>query len=101
MSASHDVDQVVMPLKLGRYQHYKGQFYEVLTTARHSETREWMVVYRCLYDDYSLWVRPLEMFMESVILDRGERVERFRFVDQNTAGFVNSGDGEPVRNFGK
>jgi hypothetical protein len=42
---------VAAGLKLGRYRHYKGKFYQVLAAARHSETREWVVVYRCLYDD--------------------------------------------------
>jgi hypothetical protein len=50
----------------GRYRHYKGGEYEVIGTARHSETEEKLVVYRCLYDNSSLWVRPLEMFMDSV-----------------------------------
>ncbi|MFL1404786.1 DUF1653 domain-containing protein [Marinobacter sp. M1N3S26] len=60
----------------GRYRHYKGKDYEVIGTARHSETEEWLVVYRCLYGDYSLWVRPLEMFNESVEV-AGEQVPRF------------------------
>lgn len=50
----------------GRYRHYKGGEYEVIGTARHSESEEKLVVYRCLYDNSSLWVRPLEMFMDSV-----------------------------------
>ncbi|WP_328185332.1 DUF1653 domain-containing protein [Marinobacter sp. OP 3.4] len=60
----------------GRYRHYKGKDYEVIGTARHSETEEWLVVYRCLYGDHSLWVRPLEMFNESVDV-AGEEVPRF------------------------
>lgn len=60
----------------GRYRHYKGNVYEVIGTARHSETEEKLVVYRCLYGDGSLWVRPLGMFMESVIVD-GREVPRF------------------------
>lgn len=60
----------------GRYRHYKGKEYEVIGTARHSETEEQVVVYRCLYGDYSLWVRPLEMFTESVEV-AGEQVPRF------------------------
>lgn len=60
----------------GRYRHYKGKDYEVIGTARHSETEEWLVVYRCLYGDHSLWVRPLEMFAESVNV-AGEEVPRF------------------------
>lgn len=53
----------------GRYRHYKGREYEVLGIARHSETEEALVVYRCLYGDYSLWVRPLAMFIEEVEVD--------------------------------
>ena len=61
----------------GLYRHYKGGEYRVIGTARHSETGELLVVYRCLYDDDSLWVRPLAMFMESVTVD-GAEVPRFR-----------------------
>ena len=60
----------------GRYRHYKGRDYEVIGIARHSETEQELVVYRCLYGDHSLWVRPLEMFMESVEIG-GESVPRF------------------------
>lgn len=60
----------------GRYRHYKGKEYEVLGVARHSETEEEMVVYRCLYGDFSLWVRPLAMFCELVRVD-GVSVPRF------------------------
>ena len=64
----------------GIYRHYKGSDYEVIGCARHSETEEWMVVYRTLYGDFSLWVRPLEMFTEKVTLDSGEEVPRFQAV---------------------
>jgi hypothetical protein len=60
----------------GRYRHYKGREYEVLGIARHSETEEPLVVYRCLYGDYSLWVRPLAMFVEEVEVE-GTRQPRF------------------------
>lgn len=60
----------------GIYRHYKGQLYEVLDVAQHSETEERVVVYRALYGDYGLWVRPLEMFCEQVIVS-DEPVARF------------------------
>ena len=65
-----------MTVEPGRYRHYKGNFYEVIGTARHSETDELLVVYRCLYDNDSLWVRPLAMFMETVPI-AGQAVPRF------------------------
>lgn len=67
-------------MKRGIYKHYKGQLYQVFNVARHSETREEFVVYQCLYGDYSMWVRPLEMFKETVTLDSGEIVQRFQFI---------------------
>ncbi len=63
MREGTEMTQAVEP---GRYRHYKGNFYEVLGVARHSESGEELVVYRCLYGDYSLWVRPLAMFVEAV-----------------------------------
>ena len=64
---------MVMP---GRYRHYKGQEYEVLGVARHSETEEEVVVYRALYGECSLWVRPLGMFEQLVDID-GRLIPRF------------------------
>jgi hypothetical protein len=69
-------------LKPGRYRHYKGNYYQVMETARHSETEELMVVYRCLYGDHSLWVRPLEMFRGNVIVN-GRELKRFEFCDND------------------
>ncbi|MFD2191084.1 DUF1653 domain-containing protein [Pistricoccus aurantiacus] len=60
----------------GIYRHYKGQHYEVLGVAHHSETEEPLVVYRALYGDYGLWTRPLAMFCETVSRD-GESRPRF------------------------
>jgi hypothetical protein len=60
----------------GRYRHYKGNEYEVLGVARHSETDELLVVYRPLYGEGALWVRPLAMFLETVTVN-GEPVPRF------------------------
>jgi hypothetical protein len=63
----------------GRYVHYKGGEYEVLGVARHSETEEELVVYRALYGERGLWVRPLTMFTENVETPGGP-VPRFRRV---------------------
>ncbi len=63
-------------LQPGLYRHYKGGTYQVIGVARHSETDEQLVVYRCVYDNNSLWVRPLAMFLETVLVD-GRTVPRF------------------------
>ncbi|HCE39055.1 DUF1653 domain-containing protein [Alloalcanivorax profundimaris] len=63
----------------GRYRHFKGNEYRVLGTATHSESGEALVVYRPLYGDGDLWVRPLAMFMETVERD-GREQPRFAFV---------------------
>ncbi len=65
----------------GRYRHFKGNAYEVLGVARHSETQEELVVYRPLYGDGGLWVRPKRMFLEEVIHE-GRPVPRFEKIDQ-------------------
>ena len=71
-------------LKLGKYQHYKGKFYEVIGVARNSETLEEFVVYRALYESKefgknAIWVRPKKMFLENVIVD-GKEIPRFKFI---------------------
>lgn len=63
-------------LQTGKYRHYKGKEYDVIGLATHSETQEKMVVYRTLYGEFDLWVRPLTMFNESVELN-GKIVPRF------------------------
>ena len=64
----------------GNYVHYKnGKHYKVIDVVRHSETEEWMVLYRAEYGDFGLWVRPLTMFMETVEVD-GQQIRRFRLV---------------------
>jgi hypothetical protein len=69
-----------MELKKGKYKHYKGSLYEVLDVARHSETEEWMVVYKTLYGDYSTFVRPYDMFVSKIEVE-GVMVDRFKRVD--------------------
>jgi hypothetical protein len=63
----------------GRYRHFKGGEYEVVGVARHSETDERLVVYRPLYDDSGLWVRPAAMFLETVTVN-GQTVPRFAYL---------------------
>lgn len=60
----------------GRYRHYKGNEYEVMAIARHSETLEPLVVYRALYGVGEIWVRPVAMFVETVVVD-GKSQPRF------------------------
>ena len=66
-------------MKLGKYKHFKGNQYEVLSIGKHSETLEEYVVYKALYGEGTVWIRPKEMFLETVTLD-GEEVQRFMFV---------------------
>ena len=65
----------------GRYRHYKGQEYDVIGTARHSETEEEFVVYRARYGDHGLWIRPRTMFEEVVVVD-GKQVRRFEPLEE-------------------
>ena len=65
--------------KLGKYRHHKGKEYEVVGVAKHSETLEDMIVYRALYGEYELWVRPLKMFIEEVEVN-GKKMLRFEYV---------------------
>ena len=68
-----------MSLEIGRYRHYKGNEYEVIGVAKHSEDETNLVVYRPLYGEKGLWVRPLDMFVETVEVD-GETKARFKFI---------------------
>lgn len=65
-------------IPLGIYRHFKGNRYQVIDLARHSETEEWMVVYRALYGERGLWVRPASMWLETVERD-GQSFQRFTF----------------------
>ncbi|TRX56790.1 DUF1653 domain-containing protein [Thalassomonas sp. M1454] len=68
-----------MTIELGRYQHFKGNFYQVLHLAKDSETEQDMVVYQPLYGDRGIWVRPLSMFTEIIERD-GKTMQRFKKV---------------------
>ena len=68
-------------IKPGHYRHFKGKEYEVLGVARHSETEEDLVVYRALYGDFSLWVRPVSMWNKTVERD-GKTFRRFTYIGE-------------------
>jgi hypothetical protein len=69
-------------MQLGTYLHYKGQRYHVIGVAKHSETEEEHVVYRPLYGERGLWIRPKSMFLEYVKVD-GREVPRFAYADEH------------------
>jgi hypothetical protein len=68
-----------MEIKIGKYRHYKGKEYEVICVGKHTETLEDLVVYKALYDDFKIWIRPLSMFLEEVEVD-GQVVKRFEYI---------------------
>jgi cyclomaltodextrinase len=67
------------PIKPGRYRHFKGNEYEVIGIVRHSESMQELVLYRALYGDGGLWVRPADMFCGSIERD-GKRMPRFEYI---------------------
>ena len=71
-------------IKPGRYRHFKGKEYEVLGVARHSETEEELVVYRALYGDFGVWVRPASMWNEVIERD-GKTYRRFTYIGEGDA----------------
>ncbi|GJL58343.1 MAG: hypothetical protein NPIRA03_12000 [Nitrospirales bacterium] len=68
----------------GRYRHYKGKEYQVIGIAKHSETEENLVVYRALYGEFGLWVRPATMFREKIEIE-GKLVFRFEPIEDANA----------------
>lgn len=70
-----------MTLKKGIYKHFKGNLYEVLAIAKHSESLEEHVVYKALYGEQGIWVRPLSMFKETISRD-GKTFQRFKYVEE-------------------
>lgn len=70
-----------MKIKLGKYKHFKGNEYEVIALAKHSETLEDMVVYKALYGERGIWVRPASMWNDTIEKD-GEKVKRFTYMEE-------------------
>lgn len=70
-----------MQFQPGIYRHYKGALYSAKALARHSETKEWLVIYHDLSKPEELWVRPYQMFVESVLVN-GENFPRFELIDK-------------------
>ena len=68
-------------IKMGKYRHFKGNEYEVLCVAKHSETLEEMVVYRALYGEGGVWVRPAAMWEEEIERD-GKKFKRFEYIGE-------------------
>lgn len=68
-----------LPIPLGKYRHFKGKEYEVIGIAKHSETLDELVVYRALYGDHALWIRPLDMW-EEIVEYNGKQQPRFTFI---------------------
>lgn len=68
-------------IKMGKYRHFKGNEYEVLCIAKHSETLEEMVVYRALYGEGGTWVRPAAMWEEEIERD-GKKFKRFEYIGE-------------------
>ena len=75
------MQELQYPVRPGRYRHFKGNEYQVLGVARHSETEEEMVVYRPLYGEGGLWVRPAAMWLENVTRD-GVTQPRFTYIGE-------------------
>ena len=68
-------------IKIGRYRHFKGNEYEVIAVAKHSETTEAYIVYKALYGDGGMWVRPASMWNETVVRD-GKTYKRFTYIGE-------------------
>lgn len=83
MSDAHLPPLIVTPP--GLYRHYKGNLYQVIDTVRHSETLEPMTLYRALYGERGLWVRPAAMFHETVVIDGVEQPRFARCADSAAA----------------
>ena len=80
MKEAMGFDEAVAAIPPGRYRHFKGNEYEVIAVARHSETEEPMVVYRALYGERGIWVRPAAMWNEVIERD-GKKFRRFERIE--------------------
>ncbi len=82
VKTGHTADETRSEPRKGRYRHFKGGEYEVLFTAKDSETLESMTVYKALYGDGGIWVRPTSMFLENVERD-GKTFPRFTYIGED------------------
>ncbi len=83
-------EEAMPDFQTGRYRHYKGQEYTVLGVVRHSETQDELVLYRQEYGDHGLWVRPREMFLETLTVD-GRDIPRFQYLRADPAKQAKAG----------
>ena len=74
-------EATTLALKKGIYRHFKGNLYQLLEIAKHSETMEEFVVYKALYGEQGVWIRPLAMFEETIKRD-GVNLKRFEFIEK-------------------
>ena len=81
---SMQFEEAISTIPPGRYRHFKGNEYEVIGIARHSETEEPMVVYKALYGEGEMWVRPYDMFFGTVERD-GKVIQRFTKISEEEA----------------
>ena len=84
-----------MEIKPGKYRHFKGNLYEVIGVARHSETQEEMVVYRALYGEYGLWVRPAAMWTETCQLPGSRHGKKSQGLHPGLRGLLGNDGGVP------
>jgi hypothetical protein len=79
MNCAEKLNRAKLNFKTGLYRHYKGAEYQVLDLVLHSETEELLVLYKPLYGDKNLWVRPFDMFLEKVTLN-DQLIDRFKWI---------------------
>lgn len=82
MSDDLELSEKAKSVKLGKYKHFKGKEYRVLGVGKHSESLSEFVVYKALYGDGKIWIRPLDSFLSEKYVGINEKVERFTFIEE-------------------